>query len=65
MQPRPRRAGANDALAVVMGSFCSGQFPEDAYNFALVGGTGTGTTHIATALGTTLFKEQAGRLPGS
>ena len=35
--------------------FCSGQFTEEAHNLILVGGTGTGKTHIAIALGTTLI----------
>jgi len=35
--------------------FCSGQFTQDAHNLILVGGTGTGKTHIAIALGTTLI----------
>src|SRR6056297_203685 len=39
--------------------FCSGQFTEEAHNLILVGGTGTGKTHIAIALGTTLINEQA------
>ena len=33
--------------------FCSGQFTEEAHNLILVGGTGTGKTHMAIALGTT------------
>ena len=39
--------------------FCTGQFTEEAHNLILVGGTGTGKTHIAIALGTALIKEQA------
>lgn len=35
--------------------FCSGQFTEEAHNLILVGGTGTGKTHIAIALGTALI----------
>jgi len=35
--------------------FCTGQFTEEAHNLILVGGTGTGKTHIAIALGTTLI----------
>ena len=34
---------------------CSGEFTEKAHNLILVGGTGTGKTHIAIALGTTLI----------
>lgn len=37
--------------------FCSGQFTRDAHNLILVGGTGTGKTHIAIALGTTLITQ--------
>jgi len=36
---------------------CSGQFTQDAHNLILVGGTGTGKTHIAVALGTTLINQ--------
>lgn len=35
--------------------FCTGQFTDEAHNLILVGGTGTGKTHIAIALGTTLI----------
>lgn len=35
--------------------FCTGQFTEEAHNLILVGGTGTGKTHIAIALGTSLI----------
>lgn len=38
--------------------FCSGQFTTDAHNLILVGGTGTGKTHIAIALGTTLINQR-------
>jgi len=38
---------------------CTGQFIQDRHNLILVGGTGTGKTHIATALGTHLI--QSGR----
>lgn len=34
---------------------CTGQFINDKHNLILVGGTGTGKTHIATALGTHLI----------
>jgi len=36
---------------------CTGQFTEDAHNLILVGGTGTGKTHIAIALGTSLITQ--------
>lgn len=35
---------------------CTGQFVQDRHNLILVGGTGTGKTHIATALGTELIQ---------
>jgi len=35
---------------------CTGQFTEQAHNLILVGGTGTGKTHIAIALGTELIQ---------
>lgn len=35
---------------------CTGQFIADRHNLILVGGTGTGKTHIATALGTELIQ---------
>lgn len=35
---------------------CTGQFIKDRQNLILVGGTGTGKTHIATALGTELIQ---------
>ena len=34
---------------------CTGQFTHDAHNLILVGGTGTGKTHVAIALGTALI----------
>ncbi len=37
--------------------FCSGQFTQEAHNLILVGGTGTGKTHIAIALGTLLINQ--------
>ena len=37
--------------------FCTGQFTKEAHNLILVGGTGTGKTHIAIALGTTLINQ--------
>jgi DNA replication protein DnaC len=36
---------------------CAGQFAADAHNLILVGGTGTGKTHIAIALGTALINQ--------
>lgn len=36
---------------------CTGQFTKDAYNLILVGGTGTGKTHVAIALGTALINQ--------
>ena len=35
---------------------CTGQFITDKHNLILIGGTGTGKTHIATALGTELIQ---------
>ena len=37
-------------------SLCTGQFVQDAHNLILVGGTGTGKTHTAIALGTELVQ---------
>ena len=37
--------------------FCSGRSTEEAHNLILVGGTGTGKTHIAIALRTTLINK--------
>ncbi len=37
--------------------FCSGQFTQQAHNIILVGGTGSGKTHVAIALGTTLINQ--------
>lgn len=36
---------------------CTGQFTKEAHNLILVGGTGTGKTHIAIALGTSLITQ--------
>ena len=36
---------------------CTGQFIKDRNNLILIGGTGTGKTHIATALGSELIKQ--------
>jgi len=49
-----------DAAAVTpeqIEPFCDGQFTEDAQNLILVGGTGTGKTHIGVALGVTLINQ--------
>ena len=46
---------AADVTQTQIEPFCSGQFTEEAHNLILVGGTGTGKTHIAIALGTTLI----------
>ena len=40
----------------VIEPLCTGQFVQDAHNLILVGGTGTGKTHIAIALGTELIE---------
>jgi DNA replication protein DnaC len=40
----------------VIEPLCTGQFVQDAHNLILVGGTGTGKTHIAIALGTELIQ---------
>jgi len=44
--------GAATVTKAQVGPFCSGQFTNDAHNIILVGGTGTGKTHISIALGT-------------
>ena len=36
---------------------CTGQFLQDRHNLILIGGTGTGKTHIATALGVELIQK--------
>jgi DNA replication protein DnaC len=41
----------------VIEQFCTGQFTEDAHNLIFVGGTGTGKSHIAIALGTELINQ--------
>ena len=40
----------------VLDQLATGRFTEDANNLILVGGTGTGKTHIATAMGTALIQ---------
>jgi DNA replication protein DnaC len=47
--------GAATVAQTQIEPFCTGQFTKDAHNLILVGGTGTGKTHIAIALGTTLI----------
>ena len=47
--------GAATVTQTQIEPFCTGQFTEEAHNLILVGGTGTGKTHIAIALGTTLI----------
>jgi len=46
--------GAATVTKAQIDPFCSGQFTDDAHNIILVGGTGTGKTHISIALGTNL-----------
>ena len=41
-----------------MEGICGGEFTKQAHNLILVGGTGTGKTHIATALGVSLINQQ-------
>lgn len=50
---------ASDVKPAQIEQFSTGQFTEDAHNLILVGGTGTGKTHIAIALGTTLIQNQS------
>jgi len=48
---------ASSAIEKTMiASLCTGQFVQDAHNLILVGGTGTGKTHTAIALGTALVQ---------
>jgi DNA replication protein DnaC len=49
---------ASDVNPDQIEQFSTGQFIEEANNLILVGGTGTGKTHIAIALGTTLIQSQ-------
>ncbi|KZL27386.1 Chromosomal replication initiator protein DnaA [Pseudovibrio sp. WM33] len=48
---------ASVVTKVQIDPFCSGQFTQEAHNLILVGGTGSGKTHIAIALGTTLINQ--------
>ena len=48
--------GASAIEKTVITPLCTGQFVEDAHNLILVGGTGTGKTHTAIALGTELVQ---------
>jgi len=47
--------GASAVKKPEIEQLCTGQFTTDTHNLILVGGTGTGKTHIAIALGTTLI----------
>jgi len=49
--------GAATVTKAQIDPFCSGQFTKDAHNIILVGGTGTGKTHISIALGTNLVNQ--------
>jgi DNA replication protein DnaC len=49
--------GAATVTKAQIDPFCSGQFSKDAHNIILVGGTGTGKTHISIALGTNLVNQ--------
>jgi DNA replication protein DnaC len=49
--------GAATVTKAQIDPFCSGQFTDDAHNIILVGGTGTGKTHISIALGTSLVNQ--------
>jgi DNA replication protein DnaC len=47
---------ASDIDKTTIEPLCSGQFAEQAHNLILVGGTGTGKTHTAIALGVELIQ---------
>ena len=48
--------GASAIDKTIIEPLCSGQFAEQAHNLILVGGTGTGKTHTAIALGAELIQ---------
>jgi len=49
--------GASAVKRAEIEQLCTGQFTKDAHNLILVGGTGTGKTHIAIAIGTALINQ--------
>lgn len=48
----------SDIDKTVIEPLCTGQFAKEAHNLILVGGTGTGKTHTAIALGTELIHQK-------